>query len=374
MTQDHITNDIYLRLYGGSNDSSVVLFFTANRSIEIKAIKLELGDTQTLAHQDANGNWVLNEIPNYQEQLFRCQTSKADSSDTYANKINTVNAPPPLYQYDGEDLTVKFASEIAQYSDVCAWLKARLAAKNISGIFVKDFFKFTTSNNVTFTARIADINHDLGSGDTEITKYHIDFICDELWPDNHVWNKVNYNNGLAAEPSPWLCSDLYHFLNSLSGDVPNGTGADPATVAVDYTSTGVLDKFPAWLRGSIVERRSLEPTRYAAGALLTDDNSWAWKNIGKLWVPSEVEYYGFIAWGTRSGYSIGDNHMYSLMQDGKMRIKRKSDGSRHTLWLRRTHSGSSTGATCCGAYGYASEGGCASTLVVPPVCFRIMAN
>lgn len=39
----------------------------------IKAVKLELGSQQTLAHQDANGNWVLNEIPDYGEQLRRCQ-------------------------------------------------------------------------------------------------------------------------------------------------------------------------------------------------------------------------------------------------------------------------------------------------------------
>ena len=169
---------------------------------------------------------------------------------------------PPLYQYDGEDLTVKFASEIAQYSDVCAWLKARLAAKNIAGIFVKDFFKFTTSNNVTFTARVADINHDLGYGDTEVTGWHIDFICDELWPDNHVWNKVNYNNGLATEPSPWLCSNLYHFLNSLSGNVPNGTGANPATVAVDYTSTGVFRQAPG-----VAAERHCGAALYGADAL-----------------------------------------------------------------------------------------------------------
>ena len=37
------------------------------------AAKLELGSQQTLAHQDADGNWVLNEIPNYGEQLRRCQ-------------------------------------------------------------------------------------------------------------------------------------------------------------------------------------------------------------------------------------------------------------------------------------------------------------
>lgn len=38
----------------------------------IKAAKLELGDTQTLAHKEGD-KWVLNEIPDYGEQLRRCQ-------------------------------------------------------------------------------------------------------------------------------------------------------------------------------------------------------------------------------------------------------------------------------------------------------------
>lgn len=36
------------------------------------AVKLEMGDYQTLAHQE-NGVWVLNEIPDYGERLLRCQ-------------------------------------------------------------------------------------------------------------------------------------------------------------------------------------------------------------------------------------------------------------------------------------------------------------
>lgn len=39
---------------------------------DIVAVKLELGSQQTLAHQE-NGVWVLNEIPDYGEQLRRCQ-------------------------------------------------------------------------------------------------------------------------------------------------------------------------------------------------------------------------------------------------------------------------------------------------------------
>lgn len=41
-------------------------------NFSLKAIKLELGSTQTLAHQE-NGVWVLNEVPEYGDQLRRCQ-------------------------------------------------------------------------------------------------------------------------------------------------------------------------------------------------------------------------------------------------------------------------------------------------------------
>lgn len=44
----------------------------ANQGLYIKAIKLELGEQQTLAHQES-GVWVLNEIPKFGEQLAACQ-------------------------------------------------------------------------------------------------------------------------------------------------------------------------------------------------------------------------------------------------------------------------------------------------------------
>lgn len=39
-------------------------------SVDVKACKLELGDKQTLAHQDESGNWVLNDPPNYALQYL----------------------------------------------------------------------------------------------------------------------------------------------------------------------------------------------------------------------------------------------------------------------------------------------------------------
>lgn len=63
-----------------TTDNASSNYVTAN----IKAWKLENGDTQTLAHEE-NGVWVLNEVPDYETELLRCKTSAADPSDTYAN-------------------------------------------------------------------------------------------------------------------------------------------------------------------------------------------------------------------------------------------------------------------------------------------------
>lgn len=45
---------------------------TEDSTLEIEAVKMEIGDRQTLAHQE-NGEWVLNEVPNYAEELAKCQ-------------------------------------------------------------------------------------------------------------------------------------------------------------------------------------------------------------------------------------------------------------------------------------------------------------
>lgn len=69
-----IPNVGYFRIYQvASGNIACTIDTTTVTSFTVKAMKLELGDQQTLAHQDADGNWVLNEIPDYGEQLARCQ-------------------------------------------------------------------------------------------------------------------------------------------------------------------------------------------------------------------------------------------------------------------------------------------------------------
>ena len=54
-----------------------------SHTVNLFAAKLEIGADQTLAHQE-NGVWVLNEIPNFAEELAKCQRyAVAFGSDTY---------------------------------------------------------------------------------------------------------------------------------------------------------------------------------------------------------------------------------------------------------------------------------------------------
>lgn len=65
-----------------------------NGDLELQAAKLELGSQQTLAHQDADGNWVLNDPPpDKGMELLKCKMSTADPSDQFSNG----NAAKMLY-------------------------------------------------------------------------------------------------------------------------------------------------------------------------------------------------------------------------------------------------------------------------------------
>ena len=102
-------------------DYPAMTFMTAHTyDVTFVAVKLELGDQQTLAHQDADGNWVLNEIPNKAEQLAIC--SQYDpSSGAYKGILLTG------YGFGGEATqTVQADSANETHSTFCAKLDAVL--------------------------------------------------------------------------------------------------------------------------------------------------------------------------------------------------------------------------------------------------------
>lgn len=63
---------------GVGYDSNMNIIYVAVANCTVIAVKLELGSEQTLAHQE-NGVWVLNEIPDYREELAKCQRYYLDT-------------------------------------------------------------------------------------------------------------------------------------------------------------------------------------------------------------------------------------------------------------------------------------------------------
>ena len=266
--------------------------------------------------------------------------------------------------YPGVDLTTQFASEIAGYSDPWAWIKARIRAGDFSKLHVADYIPVTCTNGTKFNARIAGINTYKGYGDTAVGN-HIDFISASVWPTTFKMNLKNFNNGLDADHQyPWLSSNGYHFLNSLAGDVPNGTGNLPETEAVDYTAGGVYFFLPDALKNVIVEKRMYIPKRFSASGIQSEDNAGGWENIGKLWLPSEVEVTGAPIWGCNKYGAMG-SVQYPLFANNMNR-----NIGRTGWWTLSATSGYAAYFVIVAAHGFVDYGS-ASTGYRGPVCFRV---
>lgn len=298
----------------------------------------------------------------------------------YGGKINSILSEQEILSqelnstYEGTDLTVKFASEIvaSPYNgDPWAWIKARTTAGNFTGIHVADYIPFTCEDNKgTFNAQIAGINTYKNYGNIAVGN-HIDWICKELWSTSHPVNKVNYNNGTAAQNHPWLASDLYLYLNSLAGTVPNQAvvGGGEGT-AVDYTADGVYYYLPTQLKNVIIEKRFQLPKRYSASELLPDDNDRGWVDIGKLWLPDECEVYGMPVWGGKGGNSLGGSSLQYPLFAGNMNRQRFKNGSRASWWLLSPSSGGSAAWCYLGSSGNCDYRIASNSTVSAPVCFR----
>ncbi len=334
---------------------------------------------------------------------------------------------------EGTDLISKFSEEIVDEpynGDPLAWIRARIQSGNYTGIHVKDYIQFTTTNNVTLNAEIAGIDTYYGYGNTP-TKHHIDFICRELWPTSRPINPSNYNNGLipienitsngtetqytltkemtgissimlggenlsnlsydsstytitfteapsagtfvvtgTGTRSPWLSSDLYLWLNSLAGQIPNDPAFNPPVKHVDYTEDGIYYYLPDMLKSVIVEKHMLLPLRYSTSKLLSDDNSWGWESIGKLWLPTECEVYGMPVWGGKTGYSLTGSALQYPIFAGNMNRLKYNNGDRRSWWLL-SPAGSYTTYWCLVDLRGHANSYVTSTNLAVPVCFRV---
>lgn len=302
------------------------------------------------------------------QNLTDAQKAQARENIGYSSDVTDEQVSNHIYQ--GIDLSEKFSGEIAGYQSKWTWIKARIASGNFAGMRVGDYLPFTTTNGRTFHAQIAGINTYKGYGDSEVGN-HIDFITRELWPDAFQMNPVNFNNGTSSDKQvPWLASNGYLFVNSLAGQVPNSDKKPLEMVDVDYTAGGMYLYLPDDIKEVIVEKRVWAQTRFSDSGILTNDNSAAWVNIGKLWLPDEYEVTGARLM-TSIGWFNGGYAHYPIFAHSMNRLK-KANGSRGNWWTSSAYAGGKSTFVRVYHTGIFDHTN-ASNATRAPFCFRVSA-
>lgn len=268
--------------------------------IFVRAVKLELGTEQTLAHKEGD-TWVLNEIPDYHEQLLRCLQSTADPSDDYANQTvmtNQMVSNPnlldnwyfanPVDQRKG--YVVKEGANL--YTDASCTTVGGTAqggpyqAYAISPICVS----FTT--NTTYYCKIGDANVIREYVCPNQNLYSIDRWC-LLYQGNTAI--VNPGNGISLNATDY-CQQILHDRIPLNV---------PLTASV-LLQDGRLDSFTF---------------TFATGTVTDAHRHWCCNNLFEIWVAYDI-------WDTknRSQFFINTHDKFVDIKAVKLEL-----GSKQTL-------------------------------------------
>ena len=237
------------------------------------------------------------------EQMARAYTDKkvAPVAETVADHTTQLAADAKNHMlaqelsgaYDGVDLTVRFASEIAAYGgDPWAWIKARVQAEVFTGLHVHDYIPVTCTNPGAYVLKpeIAGINTYKGSGNNEIPA-HIDWISKDCWPDTVTYNPVNYNNGLGLDKFTGNGSTKIFQLTRREVGYPTlssvTVGAATMILGTDYTydgPTGVLTFTVAPANAAIIKAIWTTPIVVPFVA----SNVYAYMNSLRMGIPNEA--------------------------------------------------------------------------------------
>ena len=286
--------------------------------------------------------------------------------------------------YEGVNLETKFATEIAAAGNVYAWLNNRKNAGNFEGIHVGDYFSVSLSAGTvagysiaaqTFKCRIVGINTYKSCADTNIgNMFYV--ISDEVINTAIKWNPTDNNNGTASQNKPWLASAAYAVLNGVNNYTTSAYGN--AAHGANASAKGILQLLPSTLQSVLKQKRNLLDNRYSSSGLLTGSTGWDWADMGKLWLPNEVEVYGC---GIRSNLSQTSGFWFPeaglsiqfpwFANNCEHRIKKNSSGSRCIWWLSSAASGNATHVCNVHYTGYASHGSATYATICLPLCFCI---
>ena len=293
--------------------------------------------------------------------------------------------------WGGRDYNTLLSSESG--STIYEKIYNRAYAGNYKGLALGDYFDLAlpaitiTNGTTTYsipakTHRMRAIGYDVYRGcgwsipannGANVAGHRISFMSDDTIGCNIPWQTVNNNNGTSDHKVAWLQSVIYACLNGVNNVSANSYSGD--TLGFDASSGGVLQSMPEALRNVIPVKSAYMGNRYSNSQTLTACTGGAdvW-GLGKLWLPSEFEFYGQIIHSAEKASDGKDYNNYGHIAQypffaghhNTNNHKKKSAG----FWLL-SPCGDSSSQACLVGFGGAFATTCTSSVISVPLCFDI---
>lgn len=217
------------------------------------------------------------------------------------------------------------------------WLKNIAAAGTFNqyDLQIGDYLECQLSDpsNTTMIYQLAgfDLYYGVGNSTVGINGHMITLVPVASHPTYVQFNTSNTNNGTSTDQTPWRASNLFKWCNET-----------------------YYNWLPTAWKSALKDISAYQAVRYSSTGTLTDDNGGAWINLGKVWVPSEIEMWGSVRRSSLQ-QTLTDRHI-PIFSNGRSIVK-----SRSPFWARVAAGGSSSSVCGVGSYGDSYAGSASQT-------------
>ena len=147
-------------------------------------------------------------------------------------------------------------------------ISAKTKKGDFSGLRICDYKTITLTTGEVVEMQIAGINTYKNHGDVPLGN-HIIWLSRDCLAQTYQMRPESNNNGTAEEKNPFRASALFNTLQNT-----------------------IYPTIPEEWRNIIGDMRCLYGERYSSSGTVTSDTGWAWKNRGKLILPTVQEVFG----------------------------------------------------------------------------------
>lgn len=253
--------------------------------------------------------------------------------------VTAANATDNMILHDGNGMKkISYWNVVSPKQREIHFTPAKIHEKTVagdfSGLLVGDYKTMTLTTGEVVEMQIAAINPYKNHGDTALGN-HIIWLSRDCLAQTYQMRPEANNNGTADEKNPFRASALFSTLQN-----------------------DIYPTIPESWRNIIGNMRCLYGERYSSSGTVTADTGWAWKDRGRLFLPTPQEVFGNNGWSENYECCGGGlNIQWPIFNGGNVIKGRTRGGTLCDWWLCSTDAWSSTSFCDVG-----KDGGSASHL------------